>query len=150
MSVKRPGSPFGSEPLEPLDPRDLPNARKVDPEKFAAVLSQLDAQEATAGAPVAGAGSAGAAAGSTRAQLEQIARDTDLSQPDEAARAVLEAAECLIWASLKKYTRTQQGQKLVDELGQLVEDLSGYVAHDPLLKSKLLSILMKIKAVQSS
>ena len=138
MKVNRPGSPLsgGSEPLDPLDPREL--QRVVKGERLAAALSELEAQ-AGAEQTAQAAGASGQSA-ATRTALEQIARDANLSNPEEASAAVRESARFMIKFRLgKEHRDTQQGESLVDELSE-------YVAADPLLKSKLLQILTKIKA----
>lgn len=140
MKVNRPGSPFGgsSEPLEPLDPRDLQGAARR--ERFAGIMSELEGL--AAGGQVAGAASsAGGAAGATRAGLEQIAREANLNNPDTAFGAVRGSAALMIGSRLREDFRdSEQGQ-------QLISDLSDFVASDPLLQKRLLSILNKLKAV---
>ena len=135
MKVKGPGSPLsgGAEPLEPLDPRALRKA--IDSDRFAAALSQLEAQAATTGAQ-----QATNALSATRAALEQIANSANLASSEGAATAVRESARYMIRSRLSdRYRDTEHAQ-------HLVRDLSEYVATDPLLKTKLLSILQKIKA----
>jgi len=54
-------------------------------------------------------------------------------------RAVRESARYMIRSRLsKQYRETEEGERII-------EGLSEYVAADPLLKSKLLSILQKVK-----
>ena len=133
MKVNRPGSPLssGAEPLEPLDPQELKNA--VKSERFAAALSQLESQPAE-GAQPAGMSQA-------RAALEQIAQGANLSSSEGAADAVRESARYMIRSRLhEKFRHTEQGSRLV-------ENLSEYVATDPLLNTKLLSLLQRLKAV---
>ena len=132
MKVNRPGSPLssGAEPLDPLDPQELQET--VKGERFAAALSNLEAQ--------ATEGTAGGAASPVRAALEEIAHSANLTSQEGAASAVRESARFMIRARLhEKFRQTDQGQKIV-------EKLSEYVAADPLLNSKLLSILQKLKA----
>lgn len=133
MKVNRPGSPLssGAEPLEPLDPREL--QRTIKGEQFAAALSQLEAHAAGAsGQPASGTASA------TRTALAQIASRADLASSEGAATAVRESARYMIRSRLSaKYRETKQGERLI-------EDLSEYVAGDPLLKTKLMTILKKV------
>lgn len=132
MKVNRPGSPLssGAEPLEPLDPKQLQEA--VRGERFAAALSNLEAQ---------GAGAAGGADNPVRAALEEIAQSSNLANSEGAATAVRESARHMIRSRLhEKFRQSEQGQKII-------EKLSEYVASDPLLNSKLLAILQKLKAV---
>jgi hypothetical protein len=134
MKVNRPGSPLssGAEPVEPLDPQELQNA--VKGERFAAALSQLEAQAARGGSQPPGA-----ASNPTRAALEQIAGSANLSSNEGAATAVRESARYLIRSRLhEKFRQTEQASTLV-------EKLSEYVAADPLLNAKLLLILQKLK-----
>lgn len=130
MKVNRPGSPLsgGSEPLEALDPRELQQA--VKGEGLSAALPELEAQ-------VTGSTQQGA---TTQAALQQIAQSANLANPEEASTAVQQSARFMIKLRLGKDHRdTPQGELIVDELSQ-------YVAADPLLKAKLLQILTKIKA----
>jgi hypothetical protein len=132
MKVNRPASPLsgGAEPLEPLEPQDLQDV--VKGERFAAALSQLEAQ-AAGGAEQPGMNP-------VRAALEQIAQQANLSSNEGAAEAVRESARYMIRTRLhEKFRRTEHGDRLV-------EKLSEYVATDPLLNTKLLSILRRVKA----
>ena len=131
MKVNRPASPLsgGAEPLEPLDPKELQNA--VKSERFAAALSQLEAQAAGGGRE---------AANPTRAALEQIAQGANLSNNEGAATAVRESARYMVRSRLhERFRKSDQGRRLVD-------NLSEFVTSDPLLNAKLLSILQRIKA----
>jgi hypothetical protein len=130
MKVNRPGSPLssGAEPLEQLDPQELQTALRS--ERFNAALSQLEAQAA---------GGAGDTSSPTRAALAQIADSSNLSSNEGAATAVRESARFMVRSRLnEKFRDTEQGSTLV-------ERLSEYVASDPLLHSKLLGILQKVK-----
>jgi hypothetical protein len=134
MKIKGPGSPLsgGAEPLESLDPRDLRKA--VESERFANALSQLEGQAATSST-----GQTGGATNATRAALAEIAGASNLASSEGAATAVRESARHMIRTRLsEKYRDTEQGQKLINDLGE-------YVASDPLLKLKLLNILRKIQ-----
>jgi hypothetical protein len=130
MKVNRPGSPLssGAEPLEPLDPQELQKA--VKGERFAAALSQLEAQAAEGGE---------GASGPVRSALARIARESNLSTGDGAADAVRESARFMIGSRLhEKFRQSEKG-------AGLVEELSGLVASDPLLHTKLLNILQRLK-----
>ena len=132
MKVNRPGSPLssGAEPLDPLDPKELQSA--VRSERFAAALSQLEAQAASGGA----SGTSSPA----RAALEQIAQGSDLQTGEGAATAVRESARFMIRSRLhEKFRQSEQGEGLV-------EKLSEFVASDPHLNTKLLNILQRLKA----
>lgn len=131
MKVNRPGSPLssGAEPLEPLDPQELQNTIKS--ERFAAALSQLEAQ-ATGGGQ--------AAQSPTRSALEQIAQGANLANSEGASSAVRESARYMIQSGLhEKFRQSEQANRLV-------EQLSDFVTADPLLNSKLLLILKRLKA----
>ena len=130
MKVNRPGSPLssGAESVEPLEAQELQNALKT--ERFNAALAQLEAQAA---------GSTGGSASPVRAALAQIADSANLSSSEGAASAVRESARFMVRSRLKERFRdTEQGSTLV-------ERLSEFVAADPLLHSKLLGILQKVK-----
>ena len=130
MKVNRPGSPLssGAEPLDPLDAHEMQKALKS--ERFGAALSQLDAQAS---------GATGGGSGPTRAALAQIADSSNLSSSEGAAAAVRESARFMVRSRLsEKFRDTEQGSTLV-------ERLSEFVASDPLLHSKLLGILQKVK-----
>ena len=137
MKVNRTGSPLssGAESVDSVEAQELQKA--VKSEKFAAALSQLEAQ-ATAGA---GQGaSASASSSATRAMLEEIATGADLATNEGAAMAVRESARFMIRSRLsKKFGESEQAENIV-------ENLSEYVASDPLLKLKLLTILQRLKA----
>ncbi|HEX8455942.1 MAG TPA: hypothetical protein VF656_01370 [Pyrinomonadaceae bacterium] len=133
MKIKG-GSPLssGAESLEPLDPREL--RKTIGGDGFNAALSQLEGQSGAGGA-----GQTGEAASEMRAALAEIANASNLSSSEGAASAVRESARYIIRARLgEKYRDTEQGQRVVKDLG-------AYVASDPLLKSKLLSILKQIQ-----
>ena len=126
MKIKGTGSPLnpGAEPLEPLDPRDLRQAVKGG--RFADALAQLDARPGTS------------QAGATQAALSTIAASADLSTNEGAFSAVKASARYMIGSRLDEgYRESEQGAELID-------NLSEYVANDPLLKSKLTKILRRL------
>ncbi len=132
MKVNRPGSPLssGAESVEPSEAQELQNALKT--ERFNAALAQLEAQAA---------GESGGKSGPMRAALAQIADASNLSSSEGAATAVRESARFMVRTRLnEKFRETEQGSTLV-------ERLSEFVAADPLLHSKLLGILHKVKTV---
>ena len=132
MKVNRPGSPLssGAEPIEQLEAQELQSALKT--ERFNAALAQLEAQAA---------GSTGGPQSPIRAALAQIADASNLSSSEGAATAVRESARFMVRSRLnEKFRDTEQGSTLV-------ERLSEFVASDPLLHSKLLGILHKVKTV---
>lgn len=136
MKIKGPTSPLsgGAEPLEPLDPHEI-QRKSAGAERFASTLSQLEGQ-----AGASGAGQSSEAAQATRAALAQIAGSANLASGEGAATAVRESARHIIRSRLSdKYRDTEQGERLTT-------DLSEFVASDPLLKNKLLSILRRIQS----
>jgi hypothetical protein len=131
MKVNRPGSPLssGAEQVESLDPQELQKA--VKGERFAAALSQLEAQAAAGGE---------GAQSPARSALARIAQQSNLSTGEGAAEAVRESARFMIRSRLhEKFRQSEQG-------AGLVEKLSDMVASDPLLHTKLLNILQRLKA----
>ena len=133
MKINRPGDPLTGA-TEPLDPRDLQNL--VKGERFEAVLSELEGQ---AGASVPNSVDNSAAMSATRAALARIASGADLANAGQSLSAVRESARYMISSRLsKQYRKTEEGERVI-------EGLSEYVASDPLLKSKILSILQKVK-----
>jgi hypothetical protein len=133
MKVNRPGDPLTGA-TDPLDPRDL--QKVVKGERFEAVLSELEGQAGpTAGNTVDNS----QAMSATRAALTSIAKGADLANASQALSAVRESARFMISSRLSdQYRTTEEGERLI-------EGLSEYVASDPLLKSKILSILQKVK-----
>ena len=133
MKINRPGDPLTGA-TEPLDPRDLQNL--VKGERFEAVLSELEGQ---AGASVPNSVDNSAAMGDTRAALARIASGADLANSGQSLSAVRDSARYMISSRLsKQFRKTEEGERVI-------EGLSEYVASDPLLKSKILSILQKVK-----
>ncbi|HVF51859.1 MAG TPA: hypothetical protein VNA19_17375 [Pyrinomonadaceae bacterium] len=131
MKIKGPTSPLssGAEPLEPLNPRELQKSAIGD--KFAAALAQLEAP--------ANAQEQSDGVSETRTALARIAHDADLGSNEGAATAVRQSAHHMIRSRLhEKFRDTEQGTHMIAELSE-------YVASDPLIKSKLLSILQRIK-----
>ena len=134
MKINRPGDPLTGS-TEPLDPRDLQNL--VKGERFEAVLSELEGQ---AGASVPNTVDNSAAMSNTRAALASIAGGADLANASQSLSAVRASARYMISSRLsKQYRKTEEGERVI-------EGLSEYVASDPLLKSKILSILQKVKS----
>ena len=130
MKVNRPGSPLssGAEPIEQLDPQEL--QAQLKSERFNAALAQLEAQAA---------GGTGSAQSPTRAALAQIADAANLSSSEGAAAAVRESARFMVRSRLnEKFRNSEQGSTLV-------ERVSEFVASDPLLHSKMLGILQRVK-----
>jgi hypothetical protein len=137
MKIKGTESPFqaSTEPLDQQQPSDLWKVAKGD---FADALSQLETAVDASGRAEQNVPSSELHS-QTKAALREIAARANLSNAEEAATAVRESAEFMISSRLAGKSReSAQGQKLVASLGE-------YVATDPLLKPKLLSILKRIK-----
>jgi hypothetical protein len=133
MKINRPGDPLSGS-TEPVDPRDLQNL--VKGERFEAVLSELEGMAAATDSPEAAEGSH---LSGTRAALTKIALGADLANAGQSLLAVRDSARYMIRSRLsRQYRETKEAERLI-------EGLSEYVSSDPLLKSKLLSILQKIK-----
>ena len=104
------------------DEKDI--AKAVKGEKFAETLSALEASTAATSAPSA-----------ARTALTAIAAQYDLSDESDQQQALLESAEFLVKSRLSdKY---KQADKVIGELSE-------FVASDPFLKTKLLSVLKKL------
>jgi hypothetical protein len=137
MKVKRPDSPFQAS-TEPLDQQQPSDPLKVAKGDFADTLSQLETA-VVASNPAQRSMPGSEPQSQMKAALLEIARRANLTNADEAASAVRESAEVMIRSRLTETSRdSAQGEKLVATLGE-------YVATDPLLKPKLLSILKRMK-----
>lgn len=122
MKVNKPISPFAGGADAPTE-KDIAKAVKGD--KFAETLSAL---ENAAGAP-------DAAPNEMHAALTEIARQYNLSDERGQQQAINESADYLV------KSRLNEEQKKIEKA---VQDLTKYVAEDPFLKNKLLSVLRKL------
>ena len=121
MKVNKSKSPFVSGADAP-DEKDI--AKAVKGEKFAETLSALESVAADQ-----------TVAGATHTGLTAIAAQYDLSNEENRQSALQESAEFLVKSRLgEKYKNSEK----------IVKDLGKYVADDPFLKSKLLSVLQKL------
>jgi len=134
MSVKKTSSPLssGAEPLEPLSAKDeLRRGAKVE-KNFEAALAEVAGQ-------IEQAGGSGQASSPARGALSEIASGSDLNTPEGAMQAVRESARFLVNSRLNEELRdSSQGKKMTD-------DLSEYIAKDPFMHRKILSILHRLK-----
>jgi hypothetical protein len=121
MKVNKSKSPFVSGANAP-DEKDV--AKAIKGGKFTEALSALESA-ATDGAPASRAA----------ATLTEIAAQYDLSNEENRQAAVRESAEFLVKSRLGEQYRDSE---------KTIKDLGKYVAEDPFLKSKLLSILQKL------
>ena len=126
MKVNKPKSPYVSGTDAP-DEKDI--AKAVKGEKFADTLAALDSGEVT--------GSDGL--NPTREVLAQIASQSDLSSDDGISTALRQSAEILVKSRLSD--RFKESDKGV----QTVKDLTNFVSDDPFFKTKLLSVLQKLR-----
>jgi hypothetical protein len=123
MKVNKPKSPFVSGADAP-DEKEI--AKAIKGENFADTLSALES-------PSAG----NAASDTTRTFLSGIAMQYDLSNDENRQSALQESAEFLVKSRLSEQYKNSE---------KLVKDLGGFVADDPFLKAKLLSVLQKLSA----
>jgi hypothetical protein len=138
MKIKRPESPLQPS-TEALDQDASADLSKVVANEFADALTQL---ESTVDSVSPGRDHPGGSERqhAVRAALARIANAANLSNAAQANAAVLESARYMIRSRLpEKFLASSEGS-------DLVTGLSDYVAQDPLLKPKLLSILKRIKA----
>lgn len=138
MRIKRPDSPFQAS-TEPIDPQQASDVSKLARGNFAEALSQLESAIDDSSVSQAGVAVSGPYE-ETRSALLEIANMSDLSDGEQAANAVRLSAQYMIRSRLAdRFRESSQGRNLVENLGS-------YVAHDPLLKPKLLAILTRIKS----
>jgi hypothetical protein len=121
MKINKSKSPFVSGADAP-DEKDI--AKAIKGGKFSEALSAL---ESTA--------TDGAAPSQASTILTEIAAQYDLSDEENRQAAVQQSAEFLV--------KSRLGEKYRDS-EKIIKDLGKYVADDPFLKSKLLSILQKL------
>lgn len=134
MSIKKTSSPLssGSEALEPLGGKEKSaGGAKID-KSFEAALAGVAGEIESAGDTVS-------ADSPTRAAFEQIAAGSNLDSIEGALSAVRQSAHFLVNSRLKDSLRdSAQGKKISDEL-------SSYIARDPFLHRKILSVLQRLK-----
>jgi hypothetical protein len=137
LKIKRPDSLFQAS-TEPLDPNQATESSGVRGE-FADALSQVESALDRGGVRAPGT-SVGGSSSAIREALVVIASRSDLSQTEQANKALRESAQFMIRSRLAdRYRDSRQSTRLV-------EGLSEYVINDPFLKRKLLSILKRIKS----
>ncbi len=123
MKINKSKSPFVGGADAP-DEKDI--ARAIKGGKFAEAFGALEA-----------AATENAAPSETTAALSEIAAQYDLSNEENRQAAVEESAEFLV--------KSRLGEKYRDS-EKMIKDLTGHVADDPFLKSKLVSILQKLNS----
>lgn len=121
MKINKSKSPFVGGADAP-DEKDIAKALKGG--KFTEALSALESTATESGAP-----------SQTAAALTEIAAQYDLSNEENRQAAVQESAEFLVKSRLGEQSGDSE---------KIIKDLGKYVADDPFLKSKLLSILQKL------
>ena len=126
MKVNKPKSPYVSGADAP-DEKDI--AKAVKGEKFADALAALNSN----------AVDWNTAANATRASLTEIASQSDLNSDDGISKALRESAEIIV--------KSRLGDKFKDseKSEQTVKDLTNFVSDDPFFKTKLLSVLQKLR-----
>ncbi len=128
MKVNKSKSPFVSGADSP-DEKDI--AKAVKGGNFADALAALDTGIIDGGG--------GAQANATRASLSQIASHSDLNSDDGIASALRESAEIIVKSRLgDQFKESEQSE-------QAIKELSGFVSDDPLFKTKVLSVLHKLR-----
>lgn len=126
MKVNKSKSPFVSGADAP-DEKDI--AKAVKGGKFADALAALEAGD------VSGSDELNA----TRATLAQIASQSDLSNDEGISSALRQSAEFFVKSRLgENFKESEQSEKTV-------EDLSNFVSDDPFFKTKVLSVLHKLR-----
>ncbi len=126
MKINKSKSPFVSGSDAP-DEKEI--AKAIKGEKFSETLAALAAADASASGET----------GATRATLAQIAVQSNLDNEGEAASALRQTAEILVKSRLsEKFKQSEQSEKVIGEL-------SDFVADDPMLKAKMLSVLKKLR-----
>ena len=126
MKVNKPKSPYVSGTDAP-DEKDI--AKAVKGERFADTLAALDAGDVNGSDRL----------NPTREVLAQIASQSDLSSDDGISTALRQSAEILVKSRLSD--RFKESDKGV----QTVRDLTNFVSDDPFFKTKLLSVLQKLR-----
>ncbi len=126
MKVNKPKSPYVSGTDAP-DEKDI--AKAVKGERFADTLAALDAGDVNGSDRL----------NPTREVLAQIASQSDLSSDDGISTALRQSAEILVKSRLSD--RFKESDKGV----QTVKDLTNFVSDDPFFKTKLLSVLQKLR-----
>ncbi len=126
MKVNKPKSPYVGGTDTPAE-KDIRKA--VTGERFAAALAALAASD------IAGSSEANP----TRATLAQIASQSDLTSDDGINAALRQSAEIFVKERLgEKFKESEQS-------AQVIKDLSGFVSDDPFFKTKLLSVLHRLR-----
>lgn len=126
MKINKPKSPYIGGADAP-DAKDI--AKAVKGGKFADALSAITSDNPAEAS----------AASAMRETLAQIALQADLTNDQSLAQALQDSAEVLVKSRLSgKFKESKQSEKIVKDLSQFVSD-------DPFFKSKLLSVLQKLR-----
>ncbi len=128
MRIKR-TDPGSGQPLATEELRE-----SIKSAQFAETLSQLE----TPAANTSRSQAASASLALARTELAEIAQGVNFSDAAQTAMAVHQAARYLVRSRLqKKFQQTKMA-------AELVEGLSEFVATDPFLQTRLLSILTQL------
>ena len=133
MSVKKTSSPLssGAEALDPLGANEKLRGGKID-KSFEATLAEVAGE-------IEQAGDSAQTDSPTRSAFAQIAAGSNLDSSEGALTAVRESAHFLVKSKLKDNLRNSaHGRKMSDQL-------SDYIAKDPFLHRKILSVLQRLK-----
>jgi response regulator RpfG family c-di-GMP phosphodiesterase len=124
---------FGTNPPEKLNPKELREKIKSDSSFF----SHIEGTSHTGQTP---GSNLTQSSNAVRAELQQIANSTNLTDPAEVSTAILASAKLMVQSRLtEKHRETEQGAEIVEYLGN-------FLAKDPLMKSKIVDVLTKLKS----
>ncbi len=126
MKVNKPKSPYVGGADTP-DEKDI--AKAVKGEKFADALAALETGDVGGSAEL----------NATRATLAQIASQSDLSSDEGISSALRQSAEFFV------KERLGESFKDSEQSANTVADLSNFVSDDPFFKTKVLSVLQKLR-----
>lgn len=121
MKINKSKSPFAGG-INPLDEKEP--LQSIKSTKFAEALNALENTDASS------------ESNATRTAFAEIARQYDLSDENSRDQALQKSSEFLVQTRL-----SEEDQKK----GTIVADLSRYIAADPQLKNKLLTVLQKLR-----
>lgn len=131
MSVKRPEGSSGAnvESLNAFKSQDVQKAKLS--EQLAEHLDSLGSAGSTP--------TQNAPENKTLQALQNIAANADLSTAQQAQAAVHQSAQMLVKSRINEEFREQQ------RVADMIDEVSDFVATDPLLQGKLLKVLRRLK-----
>lgn len=133
MSIKKTSSPFssGAEALEPLGGKEEVRGKKIEA-GFEAALAGIAGD-------IEQAGNTAQTVSPTGSAFQEIAARANLESKEGAFSAVRESARLLVKSRLKEDLRDSEAGK------KMSVELSDYIAKDPFMHRKILSILKNLK-----